>query len=224
MCCLSYILFIIRAVYPTCLSYFLFILHIVYNTYCLFYILSHMVFIQPIVYRTCCLSYTLLIVHAVYLTCLTYMLFILFCLSYVLFTLMWFITCGVCPTRCLSYVLFILHVYPASCLFYVFYLMLYIVTAGLDDWVTGMLKQYIFEVLSCQPYGIENLHAKSLYAVETWSALLWHSMLLLLICTVETSSGMLVIDRTMPSTSAPNMFECAVGGVRHPQHTQTGSN
>jgi hypothetical protein len=44
--------------------------------------------------------------------------------------------------------------------------MLYIVTAGLDDGVTGMLKQYIFEVLSYQPYGIENLYAKGLYALR----------------------------------------------------------
>jgi len=42
--------------------------------------------------------------------------------------------------------------------------MVYIVTAGLDDWVTGMLKQCIFEVLSYQPYGIKNLYAKGLYA------------------------------------------------------------
>lgn len=95
---------------------------------------------------------------------------------------------------CLSCVLFILHV---------IYLMLYIVTAGLDDWVKGMLKQYIFEVLSYQPYGIENLYAKGLYALETWSTLLWHSMLLLLFCTVETTSGMSVIDKIMPSAFYP---------------------
>jgi hypothetical protein len=108
-----------------------------------------------------------------------------------------------CLSYTLSYVLFILHVYPASCLSYVIYLMLYIVTAGLDDGFTGMLKQYIFDVSSYQPYGIENIYAKGLYALETWSTLLWHSMLLLLVCTVETSSGLSVNDRTMPSTFCP---------------------
>jgi hypothetical protein len=104
-----------------------------------------------------------------------------------------FIVRVVYPT-CLSCVLFILHV---------IYVMVYIVTAELDDWVTGMLKQYIFEVLSCQPYGIENLYAKGLFAVETWSTLLWHSTLLLLFCTVETACGMSVVFKTMPSTFWP---------------------
>jgi hypothetical protein len=81
--------------------------------------------------------------------------------------------------------------------------MLYIVTAGLDDWVTGVLKQCIFDVLSYQPHGIENLYAKGLYALETWSALLWHSILLLLFCTIETWSGMSVIDNIMPATFCP---------------------
>jgi hypothetical protein len=84
--------------------------------------------------------------------------------------------------------------------------MIYIVTAGLDDWITGILKQYIFEVLSYQPHGIENLYAKSLYALETWSTLLWNSMLLLLFCTVETSSGMSFIENIMPATFYPLHF------------------
>jgi hypothetical protein len=120
-------MFILHVIYNTCcLSYMLFITHGIYPTYCLSYVL----FILRVVNRSCYLSY-LFNVRVIYPTC---------CLSYVLFTLMWFIAYCVYPTCCLSYyclscVLFILHV---------IYRMLYIVTSGLDDWVTDMLKQYVF--------------------------------------------------------------------------------
>jgi hypothetical protein len=121
------VLFILHVYHTCCLSYVfiyvLFILH-VYRTFCLSYILSILRAVYPTYYHTWfyptyCLSKVLFILHVVNHSCCLFYMFIvhviypIFCLSYMLFTLMWFITCGVCPTLvyrtyCLSH-MFILH-------------------------------------------------------------------------------------------------------------------